>query len=126
MYRGNWLSTVLLGPWASFDNFKKKLSKLFGGLAWRRSENLSTFFHVDKFGRMFRSFAQIDGNAPVEIDLTAYYTPNLPTFSFFQYLLHKLFTTTSITSGIAATGSSCGSHFQNTSNAMAKKPTPIK
>ncbi len=31
------------------------------------------FFHVDKFGRMFRSFAQIDGNSPVETDLTAHY-----------------------------------------------------
>ncbi len=30
------------------------------------------FFHVDKFGRMLRSFAQIDGNSPVETDLTAH------------------------------------------------------
>ena len=28
------------------------------------------FFHVDKFGRMFRYFAQADGNSPVETDLT--------------------------------------------------------
>jgi len=27
MYRGNWFSSVLLGRWASFDNFKKKVVK---------------------------------------------------------------------------------------------------
>ncbi len=72
-YRGYRLIAILLEPWASFGNIKKKLSKLFVGLAWRRSEHLSTFFfHVDKFGRMFRSFAQVGGNSPVETDLTAH------------------------------------------------------
>jgi len=45
-YRGYRLIAILLEPWASFDNIKKKLSKLFGGLAWRRSEHLSTFFFM--------------------------------------------------------------------------------
>jgi len=33
-----------LGPGRALTTSKKKLSKLFGGLAWRRSEHLSTFF----------------------------------------------------------------------------------
>jgi len=55
-----------------YDSFKKKLSKLFGGLVCGGVRICQHFFHVDKFGRMFMSFAQIDGNSPFETDLTAH------------------------------------------------------